>query len=513
MSSSSRGRGTRPIRFAGRSRIHSTSVRSFASSRQSHRSTTEHPNHVTHVVPAAARFAAVQSPAFWTLDRVADALASIAVSPLPRGASSLSGVSTDTRSVAPGNLFVALRGERFDAHEFLADAVGRGASAVVVSDATAAATLGVPAFVVSDTTVALGLLGRYRRRAWGKTVVAVAGSNGKTSTKELTSAALGTRLVVYATRGNLNNHVGVPLTLLAIPDDADVAVVEIGTNHPGEVAVLRALAEPDVAIVTSIGEEHLEGLIDLAGVLREESAVFDGVSVAIVPAGQPEIGAAARGLARSTTSAGLTSGDIRPDSWSIAPDGAGVLRFGGVEVKPPLRGEHNLRNAMLAIATARALGVSIEDAAAGIARTPALPMRSAWLQVGGFTVINDAYNANPASARESLRMLAAMETPRQRVAILGSMLELGGAGPALHDEIARLALAGPAQIIAGVGEFARALATAAPNDARVVTGADALEVWPMVASRIQPDAVILLKGSRGTKLERLIPLIEGAAKT
>ena len=141
----------------------------------------------------------------------------------------------------------------------------------------------MPAFVVTDTTAALGLLGRYRRRAWGKTVVAVAGSNGKTSTKELTSAALGSRLSVYATRGNLNNHIGVPLTLLAIPDDADVAVVEIGTNHPGEVATLRALAEPDVAIVTSIGEEHLEGLVDLAGVLREESAVFAGVPIAIVP--------------------------------------------------------------------------------------------------------------------------------------------------------------------------------------------------------------------------------------
>jgi len=245
----------------------------------------------------------------------------------------LSGVSTDTRTVGPGNLFVALRGERFDAHAFLAEAVGKGAAAVVVSDPTLAATLGVPAFIVHDTTAALGLLGRYRRRAWGRTVIAVAGSNGKTSTKELTSAALGTRLAVYATRGNLNNHVGVPLTLLAIPDDADVAVVEIGTNHPGEVATLRALVEPDVAIVTSIGEEHLEGLGDLAGVLREESAVFAGVPIAIVPAAQPEIGDAARTLAGSTVSAGLDAGDVRPDSWSITADGTGVLRFGGVEVR------------------------------------------------------------------------------------------------------------------------------------------------------------------------------------
>jgi UDP-N-acetylmuramoyl-tripeptide--D-alanyl-D-alanine ligase len=442
------------------------------------------------------------------LDRVADALSSVAVTPLPRGSAALSAVSTDTRSVASGNLFVALHGERFDAHDFLSDAVGKGATAVVVSRASAAASLGVPAFVVTDTTAALGLLGRYRRRAWGKTVVAVAGSNGKTSTKELTSAALGTRLSVYATRGNLNNHVGVPLTLLALPDDADVAVVEIGTNHPGEVAMLRGLVEPDVAIVTSIGEEHLEGLGDLAGVLREERAVFAGTDVAIVPAGQPEIGEAARGLARSVVSAGLNAGDVRPDRWSIAPNGAGVLTFGTIDVRPPLRGEHNLRNAMLAIATARALGVSLEEAAAGIARTPALPMRSAWTDIGRFTVINDAYNANPASARESLRMLASLDTDRQRVAILGSMLELGPAGPALHDEIARLALSGPATVIAGVGEFARALTAAAPNDRRIVTAGDALEVWPLVAPRLASDAVILLKGSRGTRLERLIPLIE-----
>ena len=470
---------------------------------------------MTHAVAASApiRPPVTDPRPFWTLDRVADALVSIAVTPPPRGTTALSAVNTDTRTVAPGNLFVALRGERFDAHSFLADAVARGAGALVVSDAAAAANLGVPVYVVPDTTTALGLLGRYRRRAWGKPVVAVAGSNGKTSTKELTSAALGSRLAVYATRGNLNNHVGVPLTLLAIPDDADIAVVEIGTNHPGEVATLRAIAEPDVAIVTSIGEEHLEGLGDLAGVLREESAVFTDVGIAIVPAAQPEVGAAARNLARATVSAGLDAGDVRPDSWSLTPDGAGVLRFGEVEVRPPLRGEHNLRNAMLAIATARALGVSLEDAAAGIARTPALPMRSAWLEIGRYTVINDAYNANPASARESLRMLHALDTTRQRVAILGSMLELGAAGPALHDEIAALALNGPSAIVAGIGEFSRALASAAPGDSRVIVADDVPELWQRLAARLTSDAVILLKGSRGTRLERLIPLIEEAAKT
>jgi len=266
--------------------------------------------------------------------------------------------------------------------------------------------------------------------------------------------------------------------------------------------------EPDVAIVTSIGEEHLEGFGDLEGVLREESSVFVGVPVAIVPTGQPEVAGAARGLAQSTIAAGLQAGDVKPDSWEIAPDGTGVLRFGDVDVRPPLRGEHNLRNAMLAIAAARVLGISLADAAAGIANTPALPMRSAWMSIGAFTVIHDAYNANPASAREALRMLASLDTLRQRVAILGSMLELGPAGPALHDEIARLAMAGPAQVVAGIGEFERALTSAAPGDDRVVAAPDVPELWSRLAPRLAPDAVILLKGSRGMRLERLIPLLE-----
>lgn len=447
--------------------------------------------------------------AFWTLDRVADALEPACTAPPPRGSPALAGVNTDTRAITPGELFVALRGERFDAHDFLGEAVAKGAAAVVVRDARRAAGLGVPAYVVADTTIALGLLGRYRRRAWGRVVVAVAGSNGKTSTKELLTAALGSRLSVYATRGNLNNQVGVPLTLLAIPDHADVAVVEVGTNHPGEVAALRAVVEPDVAIVTSIGEEHLEGLGDLGGVLREESAIFAGVRVAVTPAGQCEVGEAARPLAASVIAAGLDAGDVRPQRWSIAPDGLGVLEFGAVTVRPPLRGEHNLRNTMLAIAAAGALGVSLEDAARGIAATPPLPMRSAWLDAGARTIINDAYNANPASAREALRMLAALDTTRQRVAVLGSMLELGPSAPALHDDIARLALAGPANVIAGIGEFARALREAAPGDPRVVTAPDVPELWTALAPRLEADAVVLLKGSRGTRLERLIPLLQG----
>src|SRR3954471_1482096 len=298
---------------------------------------------------------------FWTLDRVADALQPFARGNLPRGAGSFARVWTDTRTIGKGDLFVALVGERFDAHEFLRQAVASGAAGVVVSRIDNARDLGVPVFEVEDTLFALGALGRYRRRAWGKPVVGVVGTNGKTSTKELLKAALGAALETHATYGNLNNLVGVPLTLLAIPDSADVAVIEMGTNQPGEVARLRAIVEPDVVVVTSIAEEHLEGLGDLAGVMREELAAADGAALAIVPAAQPDVVDEAKRRARRVVAAGLDAGDFRADRWQLDEDGLGALTIAGVEIRPPLRGVHNLRNAMLALAVAREMGVRIED--------------------------------------------------------------------------------------------------------------------------------------------------------
>jgi UDP-N-acetylmuramoyl-tripeptide--D-alanyl-D-alanine ligase len=448
---------------------------------------------------------------FWTLDRAADALAPVARGALPRSGQAFPRVHTDTRTLARGDLFVALQGEHFDAHDFLDEAVQAGAAALVVSDARRAGRTGVPTLEVRDTTEALGALGRYHRRAWARPVVAIAGSNGKTSTKELTAAALGSRLAVHATRGNLNNQVGVPLTLLALPIDADIAVVEIGTNHPGEVALLRDVVEPDITVVTSIGEEHLEGLIDLDGVLREESEACRDVPIAVVPAVHPELVDAARRLARHVVVAGLDAGDVRPDRWGMNGDGFGWLVFGDCTITSPLRGEHNLRNAMLAIAVAQRCGISIEDAARGMATTPALSMRSAWLEVGTLRVLNDAYNANPASAREALRLLASLDTQRQRVVVLGTMRELGPQAPALHVDVARRALETPAAIIAGIGDFATALRSVAPNDARVVTAGDVDDLWPQLESRLARDAVVLLKASRGVKLERMMPLLTNFA--
>lgn len=446
---------------------------------------------------------------FWTLDRIADALAGSCTAVPARGPVAITSISTDTRAISGGDCFVALTGDRFDANDFVDQAVAAGAAAVVVSRPPKHGGLGIPVFVVSDTLVALGALAKYRRAAWGKPVVGIAGSNGKTSTKELLSAALGSRFLVHATRGNLNNRVGVPITLLALPDSADVAVIELGTSIPGEIEMLRAIAMPDVAVVTSIAEEHLEGLVDLAGVLQEESAVFDSNSVAVIPATHPELcEAAAR--ARKVVVAGLDAGDIRATSWSIAPDGSGIAVVDGVSVHSPLRGVHNLRNLMLALAASRELGVSTADAARGIAQLTPPPMRASWEKVGCALVINDAYNSNPGSALAALDMLASAPGA-QRVAILGTMRELGANSSRCHDDVARAALASSADVIAGIGDFADSLMRLAPADDRVVTATDVDELWTALVPRLAREPTILLKASRGVRLERILPLISSWA--
>ena len=442
---------------------------------------------------------------FWSLDRIADALSAEAIGKPPRGSMLTTGITTDTRKIAKGNVFVALRGERFDGHDYLVDAVRDGATALVVSKVPKLNALGVPVFEVRDTLVALGALGRYWRRAWGKPVIGVAGSNGKTSTKDLIRAALSESYAIHATTGNLNNRIGVPLSLLSIAPESEIAVIELGTSLPGEVAILREIAEPDIALVTSIAEEHLEGLGDLAGVLREEAAVYEGVDVGIAPSAQPEIAESARGKAKRVVVAGLDkNADVSPTRWEIGPDGLGMIEIDGVTIKPPVRGVHNLRNAMLALAVARECGVSYEAAASGIAKMPQPKMRSAWEQVGDVTLINDAYNANPGSTRAAIELLKATGTGRQRVIVLGTMRELGAASPQCHADIAELALASGADIVAGIGEFAPALENRKDGE-RVITAPDVEELWPRLKSRLQRNAIVLLKASRGVQLERLVP--------
>ena len=441
---------------------------------------------------------------FWTMDRVAHALAGCATTPSPRGAREFAAVSTDTRTIRTGTLFVALAGERFDAHDFLADAVSAGASALVVSNAERAAGAGVPVYVVRDTREALGALAHYRRQAWGKPVIAVGGSNGKTSTKAMLAAMLAGAYDVHATIGNLNNEIGVPLTLLSLPDDADVAVVEAGTNSPGEIARLRAMIAPDVTVITSIGEEHLEGFCDLAGVLKEELALTSGVPVVVTPAAHPEVAAGVTGDGQQVVVAGLDDGHLQPLAWRLEADGTGTLTFDDGDLHIPLRGAHNLRNAMLAVTVARGFGVTLPQMQFGLSRMMQPSMRAAVDTVGSALLVNDAYNANPPSMRAALDLLEAVGQGRPLVAVLGTMRELGARSDALHDDIARDAVRRPFTIIAGIGDFAAALRRVAPNDPRLVLADDAPLAATELLARAPRTAAILLKGSRGARLERLV---------
>jgi UDP-N-acetylmuramoyl-tripeptide--D-alanyl-D-alanine ligase len=287
----------------------------------------------------------------------------------------------------------------------------------------------------------------------------------------------------------------------------------MGTNQPGEIPRLRAIVEPNITVVTSIAEEHLEGFGDLAGVLKEEMAATDGVAVAVVPASQPEVVDAARRLAKRVVSTGIDAGDLQPTRWSIEADGRGTLTLDGVDVHLPLRGLHNLRNAMLAFAVASESGISVEDAGRGIEAMAVPPMRSNVEEHGRITLINDAYNSNPGSARAAIELLEHAGKGRQRVAVLGTMLELGTHAPRLHDDVAQTALDAGIEIVAGVGEFADALGRVAGGDARVVAAADIDALWSTLSSRLAPNAVILLKGSRGMRLERLVTPIAEWSRT
>lgn len=429
------------------------------------------------------------------------------------------GVSTDTRALVPGSLFVALRGERYDAHEFLGAAAAAGARGAVVEFVPEGAPEELTYHLVPDTLAALGDLARHYRRQLGARVVAVVGSNGKTTTKELARAALGTHYRVHATEGNLNNLVGVPLTLLAAPRDAEALVVEVGTNTPGEVARLGEIVEPDVAIVTSIAEEHLEGLGDLEGVLREETSILESLpqdGLALVVEEPPELIERARELARRVRVAGWgpeADEDLMARGVEVDDEGRVGFIWRGHRVELPLRGRPNVRNALLALGLAEEWGVAPEDAVAGLASAEIPSLRSELVRYGELVVIADCYNSNPASLEAAVELLTELPRRGGRVAVLGTMRELGGESAALHrrsaEGVAERARSGEIDLIVATGEFADAFAPlAAELGDRLIRSEDPVDAYGPLAERLGGEEVIVLKGSRGVALERLLPLLE-----
>jgi UDP-N-acetylmuramoyl-tripeptide--D-alanyl-D-alanine ligase len=444
----------------------------------------------------------------WTAERVRRALG------LPARAdeaAAFSRVLTDTRAIVPGALFVALAGERFDGHDYLSAAAGAGAAGAVVREGTTVPA-GLLGFEVPDTLRALGLLARERRRELTGPVVAVTGTNGKTSTKEMLAAVLGTRYTVYATRANLNNLVGVPTTILEAPEGTEALVVEAGANRPGEIARYRAIIEPSLTIVTNAVAGHLEGFGSLAGVLAEKLALTEGVPLAIVGPEPPELAEGARRRAGKVRTAGLRTAELVPDRVELGPDARPVLAFGGVRFTLAARGLHQADNAARVWAAVESLGLDREAAGRALERFAIPGGRGDLLETGGLTILNDCYNANPQSFRAAIATARALRGGRRLVFVAGTMRELGADAAALHAEIAAELVALQPELLAAVGDFVPALAPyAARLGDRLVVAPDPPALGPLVAARLRGGEIVVLKASRGVALERMLSALTGMA--
>ena len=441
----------------------------------------------------------------WSTVSVADALG------LPRGARDhgYAGICTDTRSVREGDLYVALAGERFDGHDFLSDARLAGVWGVVVRRRTPAWP-GFDWFEVEDTLAAYGRLARVRRDAFAGRVVAVTGTNGKTSTKELAAAAAGAALRVHKSEKNLNNLVGVPLTLLEMPVEAQAALIECGANQRGELAKMREIVRPDVVVVTNVDAGHLEGFGGIDRILEEKLSLAAEAPLAIVGPKPAHLADAARALARRVvTVAADGPADWTAEDVRMRPDGHATFRVRGVEVALPVLGRHQVGNALLALAVADALGVSLVDAVRGLAAAALPGGRTVMVEREGVTVLDDTYNANPASMAAALDLLQAVRGSRRAVVVVGTMRELGSAGADFHAALAERVLELRPDVVAAVGDFAPAFGALAGRygGTRVLTGATPADVAPGLRAELRPGDIALFKASRGVRLELLFPLL------
>ena len=426
------------------------------------------------------------------------------------------GYSIDSRSVSPGELFFAVRGERLDGHDFVAAALERGAVAAVVSRARVAtlpdAALAAPLLITEDPLAALQSLAAHVRRRWGRRMVAVAGSAGKTTTKEAIAAALGAKFSVLRSEGNLNNGFGLPLQLLRLEPGHEMAVVEMGMNHPGEIAALARIAAPDWGVVTNVGTAHIENFADgQDGIARAKFELVDALpstGVAFLNCDDPYVSQFGRNFPGRVVYFG--SGPCAdPQLLEAVEDLAGLhVRFRAGEREGQftlqLLGAHNALNALAGLAVALEAGVPQDAAAAALESLTSGDKRGQVIEINGATILNDCYNSNPEALRSMIRTLATRPA-RRRILVAGEMLEMGEHGPALHAACGQAAAEAGLDLVVGVQGNAEHLASAACAGgiaALFLPDAEAAGGW--LKQNLQPGDVVLVKGSRGVHLERAI---------
>ena len=430
----------------------------------------------------------------------------------------VTGVGIDSRALGVGEAFFAIRGHRLDGHDFVAEAASRGAACLVVHHVPDPVPAGVPLVLVEDTTKALGRLAASHRAKFTIPVVAVTGSNGKTTTKEMIAAVLAERWRVLKPEASFNNQWGLPLTLLRLTPEHEALVVEIGTNRRGEIAALASLAAPTVGVVTTVAAVHTEFLGGLQGVREEKAdlvrAVGNGGAV-VLNADDPRVASMAAETVAPVVTYGRTAGaTVRAVGELIdSPRGLELTLESGGE-RQPLRlgfaGEHNVTNALAAAGAGLALGLSLPEIVRGLAAARPVKGRCVWRSAGGVRILDDTYNANPASVKAALDTAAASRGPSRLIAVLGDMLELGPLAEAAHREVGRQAVAAGVTELVGMGKQARWMVEAA-QEGGLVEAHHTTTFEDTVAhllKQVAPGDLVLIKGSRGMRMERVADALE-----
>ena len=434
----------------------------------------------------------------------------------------IDGFSIDTRSLTRGDLFIAIRGDRFDGHRFVADAVGRGACGAVVADAAALGSPPAPGVVVEDTVLALQALAQHIRRASKARVVAITGSVGKTTTKELTAALLETRYRVFRNHGNLNNHIGLPLSLLELRQRPEVAVVELGMNGPGEISRLVEIAEPELRVWTNVAEVHAEFFPSVAAIADAKAEILEGATsdtVVVANAEDDLVMTRVSGFVGrvATFGVGASAEVTATQVEDLGLDGTRArvrTPIGTTDVATPLLGRGNLANVLAAITVALQLQVPLAAISERVAAVAAPPHRGQIHRLArGVVVVDDSYNSNPLAVATALETLSRGRRVGRRVAVLGEMLELGTRADALHRATGRAAAAAGLGLLLTVGgDAAEALGVEAveagmPQD-RVLHCEESEVAATQLTAMLQPHDVVLVKGSRGVRTDLVVARLQ-----